>query len=126
MFQLTFAFFFVLVGGAVISLFTGNVEALRVVDRQFEDPRLKRKYKELFLINVVKYIPIFLGALVGIMVLMISASFLEDIDIPQMMVLSLAGLAGAGFTAWLSAKAIRRWAIPMIQAWCKHNNDGEY
>jgi hypothetical protein len=63
---------------------------------------------------------------VGIMVLMISASFLQDIDIPQMMVLSAAGLAGAGFTAWLSAKAIQRWAIPPIQARYKHNNGREY
>ncbi len=116
MFQLTFVFFFVLVGGVIVSAFAGNIEAIRIVDRQFEDPKLKRKHRDPFLISAIRNIPIVIGLITALGIFILGASRFSDIDLAQMAILAIFPLAAAAITAWLSAKAIQRWALPPLYA----------
>jgi hypothetical protein len=116
MFQLTFVFFFVLVGSVIICTFTGNIEAIKIVDQQFEDPRLKVKRKDPFLIVIVKDFPIIIGIITALGFFLIGANLFDEIDLPQMVVLALIPLITAALVSWLSARVINRWVLPPIYA----------
>lgn len=115
MYQLTFVFFFVLVVSVIVSVFCGDLDAIAVTDRQFEDPKLKRQRRDPLPVLLVKLIPAVDGTLAALAVFFLGSNYFAEIDLLQMAILAIVPLVVAAGIAWVSAWGIRRWVLPPLE-----------